>query len=388
MRKFKRVLTAVLAGAMASCMMVVPSYAAETTTTENTSTATDKLTFNKELFVKDGTVVPDGTTFTFEMKPAEVTEGTTREGYNVYTGIALSQSTQTATFNGNDATVPSTEASGYNVMTQSVTFDLSKVEFPTGQQGYYRYTVEELTDNPYNYIEYGRPVGQNLKYEDVEVFVDKSGKPKFVVNFDSNGKKVPIEFQNTCIATSITIKKYIPDATAEDNNETFDFTINIPVAGDEFKTIAGVSGLLTLKDDAEFTVKKNGLALGDKLKVGDDYSVELKNGEYIEIIAPVGMVYSVKEEGTDADDFGYTCTINGMVFKDNAAVSINSLGEVSKYYGRTSSNESDNIVTFTNTRISSPEGGVMLDFAPYAAAFLLVVLGTVVLFVRKRRISK
>jgi hypothetical protein len=388
MRKFKRVLTAVLAGAMASCMMVVPSYAAETTTTENTTTATDKLTFNKELFVKDGTVVPDGTTFTFEMKPAEVTEGTTREGYNVYTGIALTEKTKTATFNGSDATVPSTEASGYNVMTQSVTFDLSKVEFPTGQQGYYRYTVEELTDNPYNYIEYGRPVGQNLKYNDVEVYVDKTGKPQFVVNFDSNGKKVPIKFQNTCIATSITIKKIIPDATAEDDAEEFTFKINIPVEGTAFKDIAHVSGLLTLKDDAEFTVKKNGAALGDKLTVGHDYTVALKNGDELQIIAPVGMVYSVEEEGTDEDTFNYTCTVTGMTFTDNAAVSINSLGEVSKYYGRTSSNDNDNIVTFTNTRISSPEGGVMLDFAPYAAAFLLVVLGTVVLFVRKRRISK
>jgi hypothetical protein len=415
MIKFKKILSAVLAGAMLSCMLVFPSYAAtgsddlNASTTEldesqlEESTNNGKLTITKELYIQKGCVVPEGTTFEFKMTPVEP-ENVIRNGNSVEKGIALEEDTVYITFNADSKKTSVNNKLDKIVLTAD--FDLSSIKFTNTNPTYYAYKVEEVQDNNLkSYIKYGRANSQT-SYDDVEILVDNTQSivsvKAYGTELGDTDKKYPIIFQNDCITTSITISKDLAGTAvkSEDYDIEFPFTIEIPVAGDEYKDDYGIEGTLTLKDGAVFDAYIIDNETGETLNPDDPIEVSvgtteftLKAGQSLSIPGvPVGMVYSVEEvKETDDEDFTaklkeFTSSIYAQYMEDGEAKYLTDLGTGEKYVGKTIS--TDNVVDYTNTKDLAADEGIKYDIAPYAVICLVVLAGAVVLFIRKRRSVK
>jgi hypothetical protein len=413
MRKLKKILAATLAGAMLSCMTMIPSYAEnpsevggvsegqEQVTTTTTTNESALIPVTKVLDVNTGTALPT-MTFEFKLTPrTDVTEkNKQRDGYSLVNGIlndgdlnsSISELTATVTFDGSEEK-KATGGIGLDEYSEVTNFDFSKVKYPEGSAVRYVYRVEEVVDSTKtSYITY-----DTKTYEDVEVTVDNTGNILYIESYTGDtldkGVKDTLKFTNKCNATSIVVSKELDGngIQTEDSNTEFNFSFYIPAAADnvEDKTLSKVTGDLYIAPGQTFdtTIERtNGDKENTTVGIGIAYDFKLKAGDTFTINSvPVGMIYQVKENLEENSD--YTCYISARKIEDNQSKDVQKLEyENNTYEGKTVSD--GNPVTFINNKEVPSITGVMLDVAPYVLIFLLVIAGTIVFFVRKRRIVK
>jgi pilin isopeptide linkage protein len=394
MKKFKTMLTTVLSAAMVFSMAILPASAAETPTT--TSTEVTGVSFDKYYISESGTSLPDAT-FTFTMTPdTSVADKNLKNGeMEILPGIALGTNTAgednatvTLTF-GSQATDTSTRADvgGKYAEKLTGTFNLTDVEWPA-KAATYRYIVKETAGT-----------NSAITYDDneftVDVVVNNSGEVAYafsgVVAEDgsmSKDTKEPIVFKNTCKTDSLIIKKTVSGDLANKTKQ-FEFTILIPVEGDNIdiddtKTFTGTFSRKTDSEAAETT--------SITVTVGTEAKFTLADGETLTFEGlPQGMIYTITEDATSSAN--YKTSILGMttvVTEDGATNNIKYV-EDGKTFDASKAGKNmpivdgGNTVTFTNTLNTATPTGIVLEYAPYIIAMLIVIAGAVLFMVSKKR---
>jgi hypothetical protein len=100
---------------------------------------------------------------------------------------------------------------------------------------------------------------------------------------------------------------------------------------------------------------------------------------------PAGMIYTVKELGSE----DYTTNITCTTVKDNNKhiVTIND----SKYYDARANGsntpivEGENLIVFENIKEYNADTGVKIDIIPYIVLFIIAIAGVSVLIFRRKR---
>jgi hypothetical protein len=419
MRKFKKLLTALLSTAMITSMAVLPAMATDDTASGTGSTGTNTeaaekagdtdsegdtdsaeiktVTFDKYYISEKGNVLPDET-FTFTMVPATVPQVNnatpkTEDGLEIVPGIALKTSTVTLTFDSANANIEQTTVNGKYAEKLTGTFSLEGINWGT-EPKVYRYTVSE-TPGDSEYISYSQDVYT------VDVYTNNEGKAVYALcgeidkdtqrmNADESTKKL-LKFENTSSVDVLTIKKVVTGSLGSKTTQ-FDFSILIPVGGED----------INLKADDTFTGKftrASGSSKADEkeitIEVGTEKKFTLADGESLTIEGvPQGMIYIVKEDATTSAD--YKTSILGTTYQviNGKSVEVTSPVDDGKTFDARSDAQDMKIVTggntvvFTNDKDSTPTG-LILEYAPYLMGMLIVVIGAVLALVsRKRRTAR
>jgi pilin isopeptide linkage protein len=421
MRKFKKLLTALLSTAMITSMAVLPAMATDDNTASgsgstgtNTEAAekagdtdsegdTDSkeiktVTFDKYYISEKGSVLPDET-FTFTMVPATVSQVNnaapkTADGLEIVSGNALKTSTVTLTFNSaNKDIVKTTTDDGKYAEKLTGTFSLEGINWGT-EPKVYRYTVSEVAGQ-----------NKNITYSTdtytVDVYTNNEGKAVYALcgeidtatqqmKTDESTKKL-LKFENTSSVDVLEIKKTVTGSLGSKTTQ-FDFTLDIPVEGDNIELKAGdtFTGTFTRAsgsskaDDTQITIK-----------VGTPAKFTLADGESLKIEGvPEGMIYIVEEDATTSADYKTsivgttTQVINGQDTTVTAKVPDGKKFDAHKTAQNMQIVDGGNTVEFTNDKDNTPTG-LVLEYAPYLMGMLIVVIGAVLALVsRKRRTAR
>jgi hypothetical protein len=370
----------------------------------------------KYVKVTPGVALPSET-FYATMVPATETQinGAKVGSVAVSTGPALSNNVISFNFSAADSTV------GGKVKKDG-TFDLKDCTFTsTGIYRYYIYEVVAKTEgdsttydvppnaeaNKNYYIQY-----DYTKYT-VDLYVQAKDTTTYVVtNFSvtsedgstTNAKPEEIAFTNEVKCANITITKIV-DGTEYTKDEAFDFYIMIPVGGDTITLKDGetIQGAIYNSDkskvsDVSVAVKGSGIGADVKAN-GTKFS--LKNGQYLELYAPVSMIYKVIEEDytkesyeTDVEYAAYGSfqpdeDKEGRETDGKTTITCGTGDDAKGYVGVKGTTNTDvNRVTFTNSRHITVATGINLDFVPYVVVLALVLAagGAVLVYKKKRTV--
>jgi hypothetical protein len=431
--------------------------ATETTGTGTTEKTTEvkwvtELPVTKCIKVAENAAIPEQT-FTFTMTPATQDEidakkygVTTTEISNqtVKPGIDMTSKSASAeveyTFNSKDIADTSKTTSSDGVITvtkDDKSFNLSSIAF--SNSGIYRYYItEDIPDTKEPYIEYD----SNVYIVDLYVVVKgtENGKATYGIKgltiTESNGKSVTVTkptkivFTNTIKEKLLTISKdVVGDEYTKD--ELFDFWIKIPVGGDTItltqdtviyakiyddngqvtdktRTYINENGLVELKVNGEKreTTETNdqgivtAVTINDTVKNIQDEGThfQLKNGERLEIYAPVTMIYYVVEKDYSSEGYAQTYTYEEDGKKSTLTSDNNNddgMGTVKDPYEakgvviKGTVNTGTNTVAFINTRnVDLPNTGINLDLVPYILLTLIAVCGGILFISRKKRVNQ
>jgi hypothetical protein len=416
MKKFKRLLSLVLASLLALTMLPTTLSAfAEETTTAQTVTAQTSIRVYKTVKVPAGswgTLLPTET-FEITMVPAtnaqlnpevegKVVPATDLNGQTVEAGLPLETNTVKITFDAGDSTSSgSVEKYGDFALKFASNFN---------HTGIYRYYITETVNNDKTgYISYST----KEYYADLYVQQDSTGA-YFVANYvvvDTATKEKPskISFENEIDCADLVIAKQVSGVEYK-QGEFYTFRILIPVGGTTIKleqdqvfkaiildeednpVVDTANGRTDAKGYVE--IKVNGEGINADMSEGTTF--KLKAGEKLKIIgAPVSMIYKV-EEVTDTDQFkkeGYTVTYDYIeVGTFNADKTKN--GTNTTLTGQTGSsvtgtvNTTKSEVHFINTRNISTPTGVLLDVLPYVLVVLIAACGVALFVYKKRRTAR
>jgi hypothetical protein len=443
MKKTRRLLSMLLATVMVLCLMA-PALATEgEATTAETPTQTGgasqtgsidvpitEIPISKTVNVSKRGVTLPTETFYIEMIPATVSDLTVdgkrltvseSSSVEIQPGVALTTPVVSFDFNGSDKTTSgSVTKDGKFTMAFTGTF---------ASQGVYRYYIQEVqkvesededgtktttyepvtnpdTDEDHmNYIEY-----DTSKYI-VDLYVNYDNDKKLVVTntvvkkVDSEYKPNSITFENTINCTTVVIKKTVEGVTAQ-ANEAFTFHILIPVGGDTITLKEGEKIQCAVYDKTNTLVEgaKTELLVGgagENATVSEYNEFTLRDGDYMEIYAPLAMIFKVEE--ADYSEEGYTTTATYLEDGKFASTTIdndekvfddtNDYDEVEQVNAtdgivtvKGTANSDGTMVTFKNTRLVNVETGVNLDFLPYVLALVgALAAAGVWFFFRKRR---
>jgi hypothetical protein len=337
--------------------------------------------------------------------------------YTVASGLKLKNEVLPFEFLSTDDT-----SDGEVVMKENFSLELAEgEEYKTG--GIYRYYITEVVKDgdsytaiptqsadEQHYIEY-----DSAKYI-VDLYVAPNSEKEYVVTnvtvtkVGRDAKPTAISFVNKINCAKITIQKIVKGDQYV-ANEAFKFYMLIPVKGDS----------ITLDFNGTITgqvYNSDGSKSGDPidLKVnGDDIDVdvatygtyfELMNGQYLEITAPVSMIYKVQEADYTGEGYVTSATYEeGGNYKKSTTLTkesselvttdtIEVKGDTEDAASTTktvvtvrgTTNTSLNRVIYTNTRELVPESGINLDFLPYVLVLVgALAIGGAWFFFRKRR---
>jgi hypothetical protein len=388
MKKFKRLLSLVLAALLAMTMLPT-TLSAFADTGAKTSITVYKTV--KVPTTSWGTLLPTET-FEITMLPATET-GIDGNQQETEIGPELKEDTLKFTFDAGDSTSSgSVEKSG--------DFKLEFVSDFT-HTGIYRYYITEKSDsNKTGYITY------DTKKYSVDLYVQQDENDKYyvaeyvVTDTAKNTKPQKISFENEVDCADLIIAKNV-EGVEYQQGEFYTFRILIPEGGTTIVLKEGQVFQAKILDSNNVTVidTENGRTDADgnvEIKVGgedlsDDMSngttFKLKAGEKLKIIgAPVSMVYKV-EEVTDTEQFqkeGYTVSydyIEQGTFESGTAATLSDQ-EGNSVTGTV--NNSKNEVHFINSRIIETPTGILLEVLPYALVVLVAACG-IALFVYKKK---
>jgi hypothetical protein len=269
--------------------------------------------------------------------------------------------------------------------------------------------VQEQDDGAMHYISY-----DTTEYL-VDLYVDQNSKKDFVVYATSVTKKgsdkkpTDITFTNKIECGTITITKEV-DGTEYTKDEAFQFYIMIPEKGDSIvleesdKIYGQVYNADGTKDGELIELQTKGADIDADVTVGTPF--KLKNGQSLQITAPLSMIFKVGE--LDYSQEGYTTEIEyeeSGSYKKSATRDLDDKSNYSKptysitttdgenltgtatcVYGTTNTKGTD--VLFTNTRNISPATGINLDFVPYVVVLALAIAagGAVLIYKKKRTV--
>jgi hypothetical protein len=350
-------------------------------------------------------------TFYATMVPATEAEinGATVSETNVSVGPALANSVISFNFDASDSTTT-------GIVEKEGKFTLDCTFTATGIYRYYIYEVVANTEgdttqyvappsekeNEKNYIQY-----DYTKYT-VDLYVgEKDGTyvvHSFSVSSEKDTKPEKIAFTNKVSCANIIISKYV-DGTEYTKDEAFDFYIMIPVGGDTITLKQGetIQGAIYNSDKSkasDVSVKVNGDGIDADVKANGT-KFQLKNGQYLELYAPVSMIYKVIEEDYKKTE-SYTTTVEYAAYgtfqsedkegkeTDGAKTITCGTGEDAKEYVgvKGTTNTVSNTVAFTNSRHINVATGINLDFVPYVVVLALVLAagGAVLVYKKKRTV--
>jgi putative ubiquitin-RnfH superfamily antitoxin RatB of RatAB toxin-antitoxin module len=220
----------------------------------------------------------------------------------------------------------------------------------------------------------------------------------------TNAKPEEIAFTNEVKCANITITKIV-DGTEYTKDEAFDFWIMIPVGGDTITLKDGetIQGAIYNSDKSkvsDVSVAVNGAGIGADVKANGT-KFQLKNGQYLELYAPVSMIYKVIEEDytkesyeTDVEYAAYGSfqpdeDKEGRVTDGKTTITCGTGDDAKEYVGVKGTTNTDvNRVTFTNSRHINVATGINLDFVPYVVVLALVLAagGAVLVYKKKRTV--
>jgi hypothetical protein len=269
--------------------------------------------------------------------------------------------------------------------------------------------VQEQDDGAMHYISY-----DTTEYL-VDLYVDQNSKKDFVVYATSVTKKgsdkkpTDITFTNKIECGTITITKEV-DGTEYTKDEAFQFYIMIPEKGDSIvleesdKIYGQVYNADGTKDGELIELQTKGADIDADVTVGTPF--KLKNGQSLQITAPLSMIFKVGE--LDYSQEGYTTEIEyeeSGSYKKSATRDLDDKSNYSKPTYSITTTDGENLtgtatcvsgttntkgtdVLFTNTRNISPATGINLDFVPYVVVLALAIAagGAVLIYKKKRTV--
>lgn len=359
--KLKKFFAGVLAAAM---MLTVGATAAFATNTTESMIVADSngvanFTLTKKLMVVEGTA-PQKMTFNFTVSAHDADAakgakaGTLGKDFTTQPSVTLEKT-------GDDQFTASTTA-----YSQNFSIDLVKLLGDNyNKVGKYAYTISEdetkipgITKDAH---EYEMIVSVVNKQKDN--LTSETGYGYYVAMYNSEGTKVPAEFSNTYNSYSLKVEKTVKGDFG-DLNENFTFTITLGKAAGKDNNYASANvSSDNSNNDGTWTWTADGQA---------QKTVTLKHGQAAIISnLPVGVTYTVTENGKDTEGWLYEVTGEAVATND-VLPSI-------------TDNNNDNKVNIINDHKGVPDMGVVLDNAPYIAMLAIVAIGGVALMLNKRR---
>jgi hypothetical protein len=461
MKGFRRALSLALASALALSLFAMSASANEgeeetpaptdpATTTETTTTVVDpqvnltqsvdnpitSLPVSKTVKVTSSGVALPSEDFYIQMVPAnDVTTGTKDdEGNAVTAGIALTNSVLTYSFDGSQDT-----SSGQVKETESFKLNFTS-DFTNA--GVYRYYVTEVvktvdSDNKVTYSTPTNPTNDNdefvgyIEYDlttyTVDLYVAANSSGEYVVYTtrvhssaltENNEKPSYIDFENTVHCANIEISKVVTGIPYK-ADELFDFYILIPEGGDTITLTADdtvqakiFNGTQQVTDertkDGIVELKVNGESIDDNVMT-EGTKVQLKDGEHLEIYAPVSMIYKVCEANYSGEEYTTTAlytergdldvkgTGTSPTLTTSSGTSFTATNDAKVYEGGTyadedkvvcvrgTTNTDKNSVVFTNAREVTTPTGISLDVIPYVLVAVIAACGAILLISAKKR---
>ena len=323
-------MTTLTTAALAVAMTVTPAMgvfaenAAEPETTKAEYTLTPTI---KKTLVKDANDYIPAETYTFQVTPAAVTEGTMKDTVPVRAGdlAYLSNDIDDSgkyTITGKPSASDTGEGkTSVLVGTQEITFSFPEAATP----GIYRYEISEVaggdTEETYDSSTYTMDVYYYKGAEDTKVTLSKGGT----------------KFENA------------------------EFTNDISGGGDDTNLTAGNQYLVTKVDSA-----KKETAVTDVLTNGAQITINLKSGESLKVYGLTATdVVTVNETDYTAD--GYTTKIDNVAGR-----------EVEKQIAV------DTTVAVENHKEVTTPTGIAREFGPYIA-MLSLAAALIAVFARRKR---
>jgi hypothetical protein len=432
MKKFKKLLSMLLAAAMVCSVNAMPAFADEnnettgttTETTTGTTTGTTKvsgqikdengittLPFTKVLKTNGAMIITD-TTFEFTMVPDTPTEST-KSNLTYQAGPSLGdKAKETLSINSdskndiktlvNKDTTDSDKTYVEGLSESSVegialtgVFDLSGLTFTNGA-GIYRYLVKETED-----AKSSATITYDTTQFIVDLWVNNEGKIYVVQSqlYASDDKK-PLVFENSLKTSTLKIQKNVNGTKSVPADTEYTFWIKIPTGGTS----------ITLADGLEIGAKKyttgnttptdvNSIKVGGTMAQEESTataknttgegtgwcSFTLQNGQYLEITGlPAGMVYYLFEQDYQSQGFvTYHKTVTGDSIETPAEDSFTNNNKGSDASGTTV--EGKNGIFYLNTADLPANTGIALDVMPYVVIVLAAAACAILFFFRKRR---
>ena len=365
--KLKKFFAGVLAAAMMLTVGATAAFATEGNnqpegvTTKSMIVAENGVAnfpLTKKLVVAEGTA-PQKMTFGFTVSGREADAdkgakaGTVGNQFTTKPSVTFEKT-------GNEQFTKSTYSQGFSI-------DLVKLLGDNyNKVGKYAYTISEddtkipgITKDAHEYEMIVSVVNKQKDNLD-----GNTGYGYYVAMYNSDGDKVPAEFTNTYNSYSLEVKKTVKGSFGDLNGT---FTFDITLGGADGKDNNYASATVTVSDAAN-------VANGKTWTIGGGaQSVTLKHGQTIIISnLPVGVTYTVTEQGAHEEGWIYKTTGEAVANAENVLPSI-------------TADNSSNKVEIVNEHEGQPDMGVVLDNAPYIAMLAIVAIGGVALMLNKRR---
>ena len=330
-------------GALAMVLAMAVSVFAVNASAANSP---EQVTITKTLTKAAKAPVP-ATSFEFTITPGTVADGTTVDGVPVVAGPAAITDITYAN--------PTVNTDGTQV-TYVATVTLPTYTAP----GIYNYEVKEV-EGSYDGMSYDKNthsmnVYVNNKNEVYGVTVDG-------IAYGKGDSKKDLTFKNTYTTYKLTVGKVVAGLMGVQGDE-FDFTVRITGAKDEEYTIVKVGGQSETIKTAEVALEN-----GSKIYVATT-TVTLTGGQNFEVY---GLSKSDKFEIVEADysSDGYKTTNTKVA--DSLTTGTVTMGETNQE------------VTYTNTKQPTSPTGVIMNIAPYALMVVVAGAFAVVFLTRRNR---
>ncbi len=350
-------MTTLTTAALAVAMTVTPAMgvfaenAAEPETTKAEYTLTPTI---KKTLVKDANDYIPAETYTFQVTPAAVTEGTMKDTVPVRAGDLAYLSNDIDSGKYTITGKPSASDIGEGktsvlVGTQEITFSFPEAATP----GIYRYEISEVaggdTEETYDSSTYTMDVYYYKGAEDTKVTLSKGGT-KFenaeFTNDISGGGDDKQGHKDLTVTKTVT-------GNMGDKTKDFEFTITGTTL------TAGNQYLITKIDANSETPVTDVLTSGAQLKIN------LKDGESLKVYGLTATdVVTVNETDYSAD--GYTTTYSDNALKTSKTIAV------------------DTEETVTNHKEVTTPTGIAREFGPYIAMLGLAAC-LIAVFARRKR---
>ena len=331
MRKSKKLITGILACAMALCLSV-PAFAAEIGTTKGTTNPDPdpdtKVTLTKTYSVLNSDTVAPAATFDFTLTGVEVAEN------DLEKPPVPNKTTYSVSF----------DSAG----TKTFTIDLADLNIT--KVGVYTYEIKETVGKVAG-VDYG---SQTVKMKVTAVNSETTTGLDYYVALYRGEKKIKHEdaFKNIYKAGNLNVTKEVT-GNLGDKSKYFKFTVKL--TGDPEKIYSN-----------PYTISGGSYTgnMPDSITVDGEVEIYLKDGDTISIAnLPYGVEYNVTE--TTYKDYKTTVTDN--------------IGSITK---------ADQTAAFTNNKGHDVDTGITLDSLPYILILVgvIAVVGAVVVM-KKRKIE-
>lgn len=396
MRKMKRLTVFMLAASM-SIMSVVPVWAGTYTELDGATTGVDEngiVTLKEMMTLERGDTPRPEVTYTFTVKETGNPNILSEYGINGgATGVPTINANSEVKYDSNTIYSEGTN-SNYSRVSRitNVEFDMSAVKFKL--PGVYYWTITKTASNysgNQGDVSNNNLASTNLTAAEVQTFYLYA----IVTNADQDDTQLQVTYgfyesndvTNGDVAKDDSIVDQYPgtrrDLTLEkkvegnqgDRTKAFPFTIRLQGTGDEIYSLE-----YEKQSDADTYANGN----PDDISFRAPVTVYLKHDQKVTIKdLPEGVTYTITESGVNNGTNGDGYSVSAAVTGDTEGV--NNQAAVNGMISDTSLGKDGAVVTYTNTKNTITPTGILLQFGPPTAAFLLAVIGIAAVMINRRR---